>query len=121
MGRSYYEATQVLQKLINEYPESPLLADAFFQMALVYEAQEMYTEAAQAYSEYLQLRPGTIDAYVYDRRAQAHFAIAEYSASATDFQAALQAPSMLDQNFLRLKLARAYSHVRRSSNRPGAV
>ncbi len=109
MARNDYETISLLEKLIAGYPDAPQVAGAHFLMAQSLSRQERYSEAAQAYLNYLALRPGQIDAYVLDLRGDALFAAGDYSGAKNDYQAALGAASMLDEIQLRLKLARAYA------------
>ncbi|MBN1148071.1 MAG: tetratricopeptide repeat protein [Anaerolineales bacterium] len=109
MGRNYYEAIDALQGLIDAHPEAPELAHAYFFMGQAYDAQELYWEAADSYLNYAALRPGLIDAYVLELRADALFAAGDYAGAATDYQAALLSPSTLDNIQLQMKLARAYT------------
>ena len=109
MARNDYETISLLEKLIATYPDSPQLAQAHFLMGQALSRQERYSEAAQAYLNYMALRPGQIDAYVLDMRGDALFAAGDYAGARNDYQAALGAASMLDEIQLRLKLARAYA------------
>ncbi len=109
MARNDYETITLLEKLIASYPESPQLAGAHFLIGQAFSRQERYSEAAQAYLNYMALRPGQIDSYVLDLRGDALFAAGDYAGARNDYQAALGAASMLDEIQLRLKLARAYS------------
>ncbi|MBN2550518.1 MAG: tetratricopeptide repeat protein [Anaerolineales bacterium] len=108
-ARNLYQAITHLEKLINEYPDAPQIAQAYFYLARAYEAQENYPLAADGYYNYLIHRPGVIDAYILDLRGDALFSAGDYTRAAESFQAALQSPSQLDGSFLQMKLARAYS------------
>lgn len=107
MGRNTYQALKILEALVQEHGAHPQAAEAYFQLALAYQAQQRYPEAAQAYDNYRILRPGVIDMYVRNWRGEALFAAADYPAAAAEFQAALQAPGQLDPEQLQLKAARA--------------
>lgn len=109
MSRNYYEAQNGLERLIEEFPDSPYLAQAYFFLGQAHDAQEQYYDAADAYLNYLILRPGLIDAYVLHLRGDALFAAGDYAEAANDYKAALESPSLLDEILLRLKLARAYA------------
>ena len=109
MGRNYFEAVQILETIISEFPDSQQQADAYFYLAESQNALEHYAEAAQAYLNYIALRPGLIDAYVLDLRADALFAAGDYAGAMIDYQAALVSPSLLDDTNLRMKSARASS------------
>ena len=105
------EAITTLENYIPTAPqtESSLIAHAYFFLAQAYTVAERYAEAAGAYTNYLALRPGVIDAYILDLRGDAFMEAANYPAAAADFQAALTQSSLLDSNFLEMKTARAYA------------
>jgi soluble lytic murein transglycosylase len=109
MARNDYETLSLLDKLISSYPNSPQVAEAHFLKGQALSRQERYSEAAQAYLDYMALRPGQIDAYVLNLRGDALFAAGDYTGAKNDYQATLGAASMLDEIQLRLKLARAYA------------
>ena len=109
MARDPARAEATITQFLSEFPDSPMLPHAYFFQAQALNAQERYSEAAGAYLEYLARRPGVIDAYVLDLRGEALFAAGDYGGAANDFQGALQSPSLLDESYLRLKLARAYA------------
>ena len=91
------------QPLINQ------VSQAFFLLAQAYSTNERYEDAANAYTNYLQLRPGVIDAYIYDLRGDALFAGSSYLEAAQSFNAALQSPGQLDRTYIEMKLARSYA------------
>ncbi len=104
-------AIQTLETLLQsqtEIHESPK-AQAYFFLAQAYSAAGRHADAAGAYTSYLNLSPGVIDAYILDLRGSANMEAANYPAAATDFQAALALPSVLDSTFLEMKTARAYA------------
>jgi peptidoglycan lytic transglycosylase len=109
MARNDYETISLVEKMIASYPASPQIAGAHFLMGQALSRQERYSEAAQAYLNYMALHPGQIDAYVLDLRGDALFAAGDFTGARNDYQAALGTASMLDEIQLRLKLARAYA------------
>lgn len=115
IGRSYlyqenfYEAVIALNKLIEEFPETDSISQAHFFLSQTYLAQERFPEAIQAFSDFLNLNPGLIDAYILDMRGDALFSAGDYEGALNDFQAALLEPSLLDKTLLQLKLARAHA------------
>jgi soluble lytic murein transglycosylase len=109
IGRNYYQATTVLEKIIQDFGTSPYAIEATFFLGQAYAAQERYSEAAEAYLNYLIQRPGVIDAYVLDLRGDVLFAAGNYSEAANDFQGALITPSQMDREYLQLKTARSFA------------
>jgi len=116
LARNYFEATNVLEDLIQKYPDSAHIAQANLTLGHAYQAQEHYSEAADAYLNYLVLRPGVIDGYVLNLRADALFAAGDYGGAALDYQAATQSPSLLDSTLLQMKTARALAISREYQN-----
>ncbi len=109
MGRNYFQAVQELETLILNYPETSLKPDAFFYLGEAHNAQQQYTQAADAYLNYLALNPGVIDAYVLNLRGDALFASGDYAGAANDYLAALESGNLLEENLLQMKAARAYA------------
>ncbi len=109
MERNYAEAIGILEQLIQEHPDSLQTPHAYFLLAQANEGMQRHLEAADAYLYYMINRPGIIDAYVLDLRGDVLFAGGDYGGAANDFSAALQSPSLLDQEFLQLKMARSYA------------
>jgi soluble lytic murein transglycosylase len=101
----------VLSDEIQATPQSLVdkVSQAYFLLAQAYSSIERYTESSDAYTKYLQLRPGLIDAYVYDLRGDALFAGEKYLDAAQSFNAALQSSSQLDRTYIEMKLARSYA------------
>jgi soluble lytic murein transglycosylase len=115
LGRAYlyarntYQAIVHLQELANAYPESPQATQAYFFLGQAFNLQLNYSQAAQAYGEYINRSPELIDAYVWDLQGDALFAAGDYLGAAESFQQAVKAPSPLDAIFLDMKRARAYA------------
>ncbi len=113
LGRYYYavknngRALEILWQLTSQYPASPNAIRAYFLMGEIYKALERYTEAAQAYTVYLALRPGVIDAYVQEQRGDAYSAAGNHSDAIAAYQAALAAPHIGDDTALKIKIAQA--------------
>ncbi len=115
LGRAYSKsgdpvgALEALRRLIETYPESPHCAEAFFYLAQTYEGLERYADAADAYLNYILLRPGVIDAYIYERRGDALFASNQFGLALADYQAVLQSPRLEANLAMEIKMARAYA------------
>ena len=98
-----------LSDLANNYPGSPNAVQAHFIMGEIYLPLERYTEAAQAYTVYLALRPGILDSFVQERRGDAYNSAGNYSEAITAYQTALAAPHIGDDTALQIKSAQAYA------------
>jgi len=103
------KALQDLWNLASTYPDSPNAVRAYFIMGEIYMTLERYTEAAEAYTVYLALRPGIIDYYVQQRRAEAYDAAKNYPEAIAAYQAALNAPHTGDDTSLKIEMAQAYA------------
>jgi soluble lytic murein transglycosylase len=97
-----------LWQLTSQYPASPNAIRAYFLMGEIYTTLKRYSEAAQAYTIFLALRPGVIDAYVQERRGDAYVASGNDTEALAAYQAALAAPSIEDNTALKIKIAQAY-------------
>ncbi len=116
LARNYFEATNILEDLIDNYPDSPNIPEANLTLGHAEQAQEHFSKAADAYLNYLVLRPGVIDGYVLNLRADALFAAGDYGGAALDYQAAAQSPSLLDSTLLQMKTGRALAISREYQN-----
>lgn len=103
------QAATSLEQFIQDNPDGSQAATAYFLLAQAYTSMEEYAKAAQAYTEYLNRRPGLIDAYIMDFRGDARLAAGDYLAAAQDYQTAEQLPGLLDATLLQMKTARAYA------------
>jgi soluble lytic murein transglycosylase len=117
LGRAYYatkdyaRALLALRSLVENYPDSPHLPAGQFLLGQTYTALARHADAVEAYSAYLALRPGLIDAYVLEMSGDARYALREYAAALDDFSRALQQPRAGSRIPLQIKTARAYAQV----------
>lgn len=115
LGRAYYlsgdahSALNTLRDLVEKFPYWDATADAYFFLGQTYETLDRYIEAADAYLNYLALRPGVIDAYMYELRGDALFAGGDYPSALKDYLAAFNSPRLSNTYSLEVKLARTYS------------
>lgn len=105
----YQEALEPLMALLEQYPESKHSLYAYFELGQAYHALGQYTQAAQAYLDYLVRRPGVVDAYVLNLRGDALASAGAHAEAVNDYRAALQAPSLLDSLNLELKIGRSHA------------
>ena len=101
-------ALETIWQLTSQYPASPNAVQAYFLMGEIYMALERDVEAAQAYTIYLALRPGVIDAYVQERRGDAFASAGNGTEAIAAYQVALTAPHIEDDTALQIKIAQAY-------------
>ena len=102
------EAQNILEDLISKGGDSLLLAEAHFLWAQIEEAQGNYHSAVEAYGQYLDLRPGVVDGYVYELQGDLLSAVGDYPAAITAYQAALRSPRLNSNQDIELKMALAY-------------
>jgi len=107
----YQAGVDSLLNLIASYPQSPEIPYAHFYLGQAYSALGMDTEAAQAYLEYLILRPGILEGYVLNLRGDALSAAGDYAGALIDYRAALQSPGFLNSENLEIKIARSHAAV----------
>jgi soluble lytic murein transglycosylase len=105
----YANALDALRTLIDNHPDSLQRPDAYFLLGQTYDALKRYNEAADAYQNYLSLRPGLIDSYVLELRGNALFNAGNYSAALNDYRAALQSPRSGSTEDLQVTTAHTYA------------
>lgn len=115
MGRALYlqhnysTAINTLKAMIQQYPQSDQVADAYFFMGQALDAQKIYDQAAEAYGKFLELRPGVIDWYVQELRGDDFMAAGNPEAAATAYDASIKAPQEGTTIWVELKLGKAYA------------
>ena len=110
-SRNYGRALNDLWNLVFQYPGSPNSARAYFLMGEIYTALERYGEAAQAYTVFLALHPGVIDAYVQEKRGDAFVNAGNDAEAIAAYQAAMTAPHIQDDTALQIRIAQAYARL----------
>lgn len=117
IGRTRYQAgdysgaVEALNLLIATFPQSPHVPYAYFTLGQALSALGRHSEAADAYLNYLTLRPGVVDAYVLSLRGDALQAAGRYGEALLDYRAALQSPSFLDRTAIEIKIAQTHAIV----------
>ncbi|MEW6718298.1 MAG: transglycosylase SLT domain-containing protein [Chloroflexota bacterium] len=89
-AQDYQTALEHLNLLFTQHPHAKNLAEAYFLLAQIHTAQANFSAAAQAYQDYLYLRPGIIEAYVLEWRGDALFAAGDLEAAQLTYNQALQ-------------------------------
>jgi soluble lytic murein transglycosylase len=115
LGRAYFLAgehqlAQVsLEKFLIEFPEAPLLPEVYFCLGQVYSALGLHDQAAGSYQNYLQVRPGVIDAFIHEITGDALLAANDHSGAIAEYQKALSAPRLGDNLDLEIKIGQTYA------------
>ncbi|MCB0102395.1 MAG: tetratricopeptide repeat protein [Anaerolineales bacterium] len=104
-GRRYNETLAALQTIITEYPQAPQYGQAYYLQGFVYYKLENYAAAADSWQNYLNLRPGLLDAHVQELRGDALYNANIDTAALTAYTAAIQADALGDDTILDLKVA----------------
>ncbi len=98
-------ALETLWQLSSQYPNSPNAVRAYFLLGEIYQALGRNEEAAKAFTVYLALRPGIIDAYAQERRGDAYTAAGNDTEAITAYKAALADPGIEDSSAVEVKIA----------------
>lgn len=115
LGKSHYangeytKALESLSLLITNYPNSNDRANAFFYLGHTFEALGSYLDAASAYQEYLNLRPGIIDFYALEFKGDVLLSAGDYSNTIVAYQQSLQAPHVGDALEINIKIGNTYA------------
>ena len=115
IGRSQYQSggydssTQTLLRLIQSYPQSTDLPYAYFSLGQAYSALGRHAEAAEAYKNYLALRPGLVDGYVLDLIGDELLAAGDIAGAIQQYRAALQNPSLTNSLLIEIKIAQGHA------------
>jgi len=105
LSRDYKKAIENLVTLVEGFPGSAYLANAHFFLGQCYSQTNQFDFAAQAYMDYLNLRPGALDAYVNKLRGNALRQAGNYAAAKAAYQAAFDAPELKEDNSLLFTIA----------------
>jgi soluble lytic murein transglycosylase len=101
-------AVETLTAFIQNNPDSNELPYAYFTLAQAYMSLERYSEAAEAYFNYLANRPGVVDAYILELRGDALRLAGDNPGAINDYRAAISSPSTLNPLLIEIKIGQAY-------------
>jgi soluble lytic murein transglycosylase len=108
----YTDVLSTLQQLNSIYPDSLFArGPSYFLQGETYSQMKNYAGAAQAYQQYLTLRPGVLDSYVQELRGDALTAANDYSDALTAYEAAQSAPHLDDTFALQIKVAQTRTQI----------
>ena len=115
LARTEYEsknpsgAIADLNQLIAEHPNTIHAAQALFLLGEIYYSQKKYSEAAVAYQNYLTLRPGVLDVYVYEYLGNAFFESGDYVNALNAYKSASLSPRLDLGIPLQVKIGQTYA------------
>jgi soluble lytic murein transglycosylase len=107
----YEDTLTAIQTLINEYPQSTHLGQAYFLQGLANYRLNNYQAAADAWQSYLTLRPNQLDARAQELRGDALFDNLNYGSALSAYTAAIQAPALGDKITLDMKVAATQANM----------
>ncbi len=116
-GRTHYlsgvypNALNEFRTVTERYPGTSQAADAYYFLAETFVQLDRYTEAADAFASYLTIRPGVLDAFINERRADALIANGDYSDALAAYISAVQSTRLPTNFSLELKLAQTYANL----------
>lgn len=101
-------AAEDFAKVLEQFPESSLVADAHFLLGETFRALGLWAQSVEGYRKYQQLRRDALDSYVEERIAQALALSGDYVNAALAYRAAIAVPRAGDVFALRERLAEVY-------------
>lgn len=112
----FQQALDAFSLLITEFPADLQIAQAYFLRGDARLGLAQWAAAIDDFQQYLALRQGLIDSYVYERIADAQVALGQHEAALEHYQAAINAQrSKVPLLVLREKLAQIYINLGRPS------
>ena len=109
-ARNCTSAMDSFNRVLGQFSSTSILATTYFYLGQCYSALEEYSQAIDAYEQYLQRRPGVLDGTIRELQAKASLSIGDYPRTITFYQAALKTdlPASKKEN-LNLKIGQAYT------------
>lgn len=105
-------AVDSLTQVITEFPEDSRVPQAYFLRGDAYLGLSQWQAAIDDFQQYLQLRSGLIDSYVYERIGDAQLALGQTETALASYEQALTANRILvPQLVLRERLAQIYINL----------
>jgi soluble lytic murein transglycosylase len=109
MAGNYPLAIKTLKAVVADYPPSTHVANAYYFLGRSLSESQLHDQAADAYSKYIELRPGALDAYMQGLRGDAYMSAGNPGAAVAAYQASIEAPQEGTTIWIELKLGRAYA------------
>ena len=113
----FQQASDAFTLLVTEFPSDAQIERAYFLRGDARLGLSQWAAAIADFQQYLLLRPGLIDSYVYERIADAQIALGQTDAALQNYERAISAKrSKVPLLILREKLAQIYINLGRHSD-----
>ncbi len=112
------QALDTFKNLAEQYATSPAGSRSYYFLGQIYTGLERYDDAAAAYAQYLQARPGMIDSYIQDLMGDALANGGKNQEAIAAYLAAAAAPHLGDNQSMEIKEANSKAL---SGDLPGAI
>lgn len=113
----FQRALDAFTLFLTEYPSHPQVAQAYFLRGDARLGLFQWAAAIADLQQYLSLRPGLIDSYVYERIADAQIALGQTDVALGNYERAINAKrSLVPLLILREKLAQIYLNLQRHAD-----
>lgn len=113
----FQQAVDALTMLISQFPNDDQIPQAYFLRGDAWLGLSQWQPAIADLQQYLALRPGLIDSYVYERIADAQIALGQTDAALQNYEQAIQAKrSIVPLLVLREKLAQIHISLAQPSD-----
>ena len=113
----FQRALDAFSLFIKEFPSHPDIPQAYFLRGDARLGLSQWAAAIADLQQYLSLRPGLIDSYVYERIADAQIALSQTEAALGNYERAINAKrSLVPLLILREKLAQIYLNLQRHAD-----
>ena len=111
LERDYYAAIDAFNRILGQYPDTEFAANAYFLLGQSYEEIEEYQQAINAYTKYIDLKPGQINAYVYKIIGDTAMVAGDHNQAIFSYQAALLADPDFNPLYINLQIGKAYDKL----------
>ena len=113
----FQQAVDALTLLISQFPNDSQIPQAYFLRGDAWLGLSQWQQAITDLQQYLALRPGLIDSYVYERMADAQLALGQSDAALQNYEQAIQSKrSTVPLLVLREKLAQIHINLAQPSD-----
>jgi soluble lytic murein transglycosylase len=111
LERDYYAAIDAFNRILGQFPETDFAANTYFLVGQAYEEIEEYQQAINAYTKFIEHKPGLIDAYMYKKIGDTAMTDGDYNQAIFSYQAALLADPDFNQQTINLQIGKAYDRL----------